>query len=92
MDKVLVCMLDKRQGDRRKRRENHGSAWAVGFDVGINRRDSLDPLVGLLQGLTDGIANQGQSAHSDGEQTQQAANMLSLGEIDGSQRQRTAFE
>ena len=58
MDKGLVGMLNKRQGDRRKGRQNHGSAWTGCFDVGISGRDSLDRLVGLVQGLTDGIAKE----------------------------------
>jgi hypothetical protein len=37
----------------------------------------------LVQGLTDGIANQGEGAHRQGEQAQQPTDMLRLGEIDG---------
>ena len=59
MDKVLVGMLNKRQGDRRKGRQNHGRAWTVGFAVGIRGRDARERLGGVGQGLTEDRAKEG---------------------------------
>lgn len=59
MDKGLGRLLDKGQGHGRKRAENHRGAGSVGFDMGIRGGESRERLIGCLQGLTDGIVNQG---------------------------------